>query len=572
MQSNKVMAAETDRTVNPVRAQGVWHRPNVTGVETNLDGICSVLDTFRKTGINLVFLETFYHGMTVYRSSLVTYYTGFDAYDYSPYPDYLTAFVTEAGKRGIEVHAWVEDFYIGVNENYFTRHLPQWLMLTDDGAIRQSEGQEYGGYLFLDPANAEVRQYLVRFYDELLTKFPQIAGLNLDYIRYPLSSQSDDTGFTDAAMEGFAASVGLTFPENATREEKVKAVSARYGEWVTYRADQVTGFVGEVCEMVKSDHPGVLLSTAVFPEQGKSFGDKKQDFSTWLERGYLDIITPMAYYDDIPTLKSALEAMLPDLSACYCYAGISPTYHNLPDDRVLAQMQTVMDTGADGFVFFGSQSILNNQRYIDLLETKTAGQAVLLPHAGTKELFQAAAGQVEKRLTAAGETQEQIQSLLAQLAGLAEMADDTSSAKMEQVRKQLRLLVQYNLSAYVSAENVDAAASELEQLYRWIEVKTLRLQAKADPGEGGEVPDPTDPPGNEPDPGTEPTTPPSREPDGTQSPETADPGTAPTDPPKGETPKHSPLLRILSLGSVIAVLTAAGAACFHAIRKGRKKQ
>lgn len=385
MSNNQVKAAQLPEQNGQIQARGVWHRPNVTGEETNLEGICAVLDTFQKTGINLVFLETFFHGMTVYRSSWIPYYTGFEDYDYGVYPDYLTAFVAEASKRGIEVHAWVEDFYVGVKENYFTKHAPQWLMLTKDGSVRQSEGAEYGGYLFLDPANREVRQYLIRFYDELLTKFPQIAGLNLDYIRYPVSDQSDDTGYTEVAMDGFVQQQGLIFSENTSREEKVTAVAQRYDQWVSYRAQQVMNFVGEVREMVKSKHEKVLLSTAVFPEQGKSFGDKKQDFSTWLERGYLDIITPMAYYDDIPTLKSALEAMLPGLSQCYCYAGISPTYHNLSDEQVLAQMQTTADVGAQGFVFFGSQSILNNQRYIDMLEKTFAGQApARLPHVADK--------------------------------------------------------------------------------------------------------------------------------------------------------------------------------------------
>lgn len=540
MSNNIVKAAEVPQVTDGViQARGVWHRPNVTGVETDLDGICSVLDTFQKTGINLVFLETFYHGMTVYRTSLIPYYTGFEAFDYSPYPDYLSAFVAEAGKRGIEVHAWVEDFYIGVNENYFTKYIPQWLMLTKDGAYRQSEGAEYGGYLFLDPANPEVRQYLVKFYDELLTKFPQIAGLNLDYIRYPVSSQSDDTGYTDAAMDGFAAENGLTFPENATREDKVKLVASQYGKWVTYRAGQVTEFVGQVYEMVKTNHAGVLLSTAVFPEQGKSFGDKKQDFNTWLARGYLDIITPMAYYDDIPTLKRALEGMLPGLSACYCYAGISPTYHNLSDEQVLAQMQTTVEAGADGFVFFGSQSILNKQQYIDLLAETIPGQ-VLLPHAGARALIEATAQAVESACSAR-ELQEE-------LTRIAEMADDTDVEKMEQARKQLRLLVKYNLANYVPQESLEAVRQDLELLYRCIDVKTKRLVNKSDrPGSGEEpeVPEET-------------TT-------------ATEPETQPEELPDAQVPanKQNKLARALGLGAAIGAVAAA-AALFRAKRKGKK--
>lgn len=528
-----MVSAASVVTDGQIQARGVWHRPNVTGVETDLAGICSVLDTLQKAGINLVFLETFFHGMTIYRTNLIPYYTGFDAFDYSPYPDYLTAFVAEAGKRGIEVHAWVEDFYIGVDENYFTKFLPQWLQVTQSGTIRQTEGAEYGGYLFLDPANPEVRQYLIRFYDEILTKFPQIAGLNLDYIRYPISSKSDDTGFTEAAMIGFAEENGLTIPENATWEEKVQLVSSDYDKWVNYRAGRVTAFVGEVYEMVKQKHPGVLLSTAVFPEQGKSFGDKKQDFNTWLARGYLDIITPMAYYDDIATLKSALKAMLPDLADCYCYAGISPTYHNLPENQVVAQMQTAVETGADGFVFFGSQSILNEPKYIQLLEEKLANDAIL-PHTQARTLLERAAQRMETIL----ESENNALELTQLLRDLAAQADDADPEKMEQVHQQLELLVKYNLGTYVPEDNVEAVRQELTQLLRWIRVKNTRLQNKVEVApEQPQIPQlPQDQPAEEPTP-----------------------------------EKNTKLARNLGLGAAIAAVAAAAAALFHIRRKGRKK-
>lgn len=491
-----------------IGVRGVWHRPNDTGTETNLAGLRAVLDTFRKTGINLVFLETFYHGMTVFRTSTVPYNTGLDAYDYSPYPDYLTAFVAEARKRGIEVHAWVEDFYVGVTDNYFTRFLPEWMMLTRDGSIRQSEGRESGGYLFLDPANPEVRQYLVRFYDELLTAVPGLAGLNLDYIRYPLSGKTDDTGYTETAMNGFAVLAGITFPEGATREQKTQAVAARYTDWVNYRAAQVTTFVGEVFDMVRERHPEALLSTAVFPEQGKSFEDKKQDFSTWLSSGYLDILTPMAYYDDTATLKRALGAMLPDLADCFCYAGISATYHNLPDARVLEQMAATREAGADGYVFFGSKSILGNEQYIRLLSNATnAGNLRLtLPHAGVGALAATTASVVAEKLRQAGEEESRISALTAELTKLCQ-TQDRDAEQLSAAKKQLRLLVKYNLASYLSDAGVNAVRDDLETLYRYLTVEEERAlkrpasstddgdddDGNGDSAGGGTAPTPTDP-------------------------------------------------------------------------------
>ena len=94
-------------------AVGIWHRPNVLGTETNLEGIKNTLDSFQKCGINIVYLETVYHGMAIYKSNYLPYYTSLSKYQYDGYRDYLSAFVSEAKKRNIEVHAWVEDFYIG---------------------------------------------------------------------------------------------------------------------------------------------------------------------------------------------------------------------------------------------------------------------------------------------------------------------------------------------------------------------------------------------------------------------------------------------------------------------------
>ena len=59
-------------------AIGIWHRPNVMGDETNLDGIRNTLDIFSRCGINIVYLETIYHGMAVYKSNFLPYYNGFN--------------------------------------------------------------------------------------------------------------------------------------------------------------------------------------------------------------------------------------------------------------------------------------------------------------------------------------------------------------------------------------------------------------------------------------------------------------------------------------------------------------
>ena len=47
---------------------GVWHRPNSSKKEHDLEGIIAVLEDFKSSGINLIFLETLYHGMSIWKN------------------------------------------------------------------------------------------------------------------------------------------------------------------------------------------------------------------------------------------------------------------------------------------------------------------------------------------------------------------------------------------------------------------------------------------------------------------------------------------------------------------------
>lgn len=133
-----------------------------------------------------------------------------------------------------------------------------------------------------------------------------------------------------------------------------------------FRADAVTDFV----KKVRTAFPETLLSTAVFPEKQLSYLTKKQDFSRWLKEELLDFVTPMAYYDDLQSLIKALKEMISYCGKTPCLAGLSATFHNLPESNVCAQIDASVAEGAKGVVFFGSKSILNNEGYLKALGKK----------------------------------------------------------------------------------------------------------------------------------------------------------------------------------------------------------
>lgn len=337
---------------------GVWHRPNSSGRETNLEQLCRVLDEFEEAGINLVFLETFYHGMSTYKTELVEYHNRLFDFDYGEYRDYLSAFVAEADKRGINVCAWVQDFYIGFRDyiRLAVEH-PDRLLIDQSGSIRHmTEGQDFGGYIFMDPANPEVKEFLIRLYDDILTKFPKLKGLNLDYIRYPISIYEDgtDTGYTEICMREFAEKQGIALDGENARQTLVSML--KDGElldaWTEHKAGYITDFVESVRNMVDEKHPGKLLSTAIFSELDQAYKMKKQSIKVWLDRGYVDFVTPMIYFYEAEQIYTALKKLDGECGHFTCFTGLYTTYHKQTVGALEEHIQASYDAGADGIVLF----------------------------------------------------------------------------------------------------------------------------------------------------------------------------------------------------------------------------
>lgn len=340
--------------------RGVWHRPNSSERENTLEGILEVLDTFKSSGINIIFLETLYHGMSVFKTDKIPYYYKLEGFTYGDYPDYFTAFVTEATKRGIKVHAWVQDFYVGVKEEtaLVVNH-PDWMLINQQGELRHTtEGVGFGGYLFLDPANPEVRDFLTSFYDEVLTKVPQVQGLNMDYIRYPISvfEEDTDTGYTTVCMTEFAKENGLTLSADNMREDLHRQIVDKglVEEWIAHRSRYITAFVRQVREMVDKKHPGKLISTAIFPEIEQTYYKKKQSIKVWLDNRYVDMVTPMVHFYGAAQICESVKELKEMSGDIRCYTGLYTTYHNQLINELSEHIDASFKAGAEGFVLFDS--------------------------------------------------------------------------------------------------------------------------------------------------------------------------------------------------------------------------
>ena len=165
------MAIKTSLPYIENELKGVWLRPT----ETTEDQIISTLDKLKADGFNNVFLETYFHGKTIFPSQIMNKY-GFNIQNENFIGiDPLAIWIKEAHKRNIKVHIWFQSFYVGnkppqYNPTSILAVQPDWGNKTKKfadipGATKSAS--EHNGY-FLDPANPEVQEFLKELIKEII--------------------------------------------------------------------------------------------------------------------------------------------------------------------------------------------------------------------------------------------------------------------------------------------------------------------------------------------------------------------------------------------------------------------
>ena len=479
-----------------ISARSTWYRP----CEKAFAEMKKTVETFKRAGINLIFLETFFHGCSAFKTDisdipyhpdLVDTYT--DTENNIVYNDYLSAFVALCVENGIEVHAWTENFYVGINANTkIVKDHPDWVMYNDDGTFLQRK--EGGQYIFIDPANEEVQNLLINYYNDLFEKHPDVKGLNLDYIRYPVSNKSMDTGFAPGAMKGFYELLGKEFSADQLADSKKMRnkflqlfnkdylvggqaeADQNYKLWCEYRTQVITDFVLRIKNEVKEPNK-IVLSTAVFASLSESLDSKKQDWQTWFREGWIEIATPMAYYSSANTVKTRVEEMIAlGGNKCLYYTGIASSYSGLPAYQNKEFVTASYNAGACGYVIFSGAQIIGHKDVQDVLSSGINNKWAVLPHASIDKILEASFGDILSKadriyIPAGAMTAEQRASLAIAMAEIQNMPFETN----EDIAKICDSVngVLNNLSQYSSGYAKQRISDDLSYLAEILDARSV---------------------------------------------------------------------------------------------------
>jgi uncharacterized lipoprotein YddW (UPF0748 family) len=270
-----------------------------------------------------------------------------------------------AKQEGVELHAWI----IALNwpdKNTMREH-PQWYVVNGKGESCIDKPAYVIDYNWLCPTNPEVVEFLKKRTEELCS-YDGLAGIHLDYIRYPdvvlapehkakydipqddLIHPQFDYCYCELCRSQFKKLSGmdpLTIPDQATNEA-----------WLNFRFDSLTNLVNEIYDSVHKS--GKILSAAVFPTPNLSKFRVRQDWLKWK----LDYVMPMMYhrYEGQPVewLETATREGVEAL------AGKIPLFSGLhlaqlkPQELGLATSLS-LKAGASGIVLFTGNTM--NEEY-----------------------------------------------------------------------------------------------------------------------------------------------------------------------------------------------------------------
>ena len=369
-----------NRPIAESEVRGMWlDRGTIVKAKSEAD-LGEIFDRMALAGINTVFFETLNSSYTIYPSQVAPKQNplvkGWDP---------LEAAVKLAHERGMELHAWIWTFAAANQRHNTILNLPRnylgpVLSQHPDWAVTDHEGSRFqysSGKVFFDPANPEVREYLLSLVTELATNY-KIDGIHLDYIRYPFQSPTGKItyGYGVAAREQFQELTGYDPIE-------LNPAHPLWSQWTEFRIEQVDNFVGSVSQNLQQLRPELTLSTAVFPmPQRERLSKIQQSWEKWVSKEWIDMLIPMTYAQNADRLHTLANPLLSqfDHGKALLLPGIRLLH--ISDVVALDQMQLLRGMSTKGYALFAAENL--NSRLITIFNStqgeQTRESKKLLPH------------------------------------------------------------------------------------------------------------------------------------------------------------------------------------------------
>jgi len=321
--------------------------PKTYGATAQQGEMRNLLDLLKTANFNTIYLQVRAKGDLLYPSNMEPWATSLtQTLGQNPGYDPLQYVITEAHKRGIEVHAWWNVYKVygaGTPPNTTPQHI----------VIKRPDlCKLYDNEWWLDPGKPDTKTYLLNLAMEMIRKY-EIDGIHFDFIRYP------NPDFDDAA----------TYTQYGGGVNK--------SDW---RRGNINQFVFALYDSARGVRPRLKVGSApigIYKNMNgctsglEGYSQVFQDSRRWLLGKKHDYLAPQVYWaiNNCPRFDSLAKDWVNNSYGRHIYTGINvyaltPGYGDWPASEIIAQIDLARGYGGKGQSFFRTQSITDNQKNI----------------------------------------------------------------------------------------------------------------------------------------------------------------------------------------------------------------
>jgi len=291
-------------------------RPGLGSEDQKLE-IIKILDMHKANGMNAVILQVRPAADAIYRSELEPwsrYLSGEQGVFVDSLFDPLEFWITEAHKRAMELHAWLNPYRVRQNVND---------VLAEDHVVNKHPDWafDYGNRTYFHPGLPEVWQFVTDVVVDLVKRY-DIDAIHFDDYFYPYSTPGED--FPDDSL--FSVYGGDFYPD-------------RKDDWRRYNVDTI---IHKLSVAIKETKPWVKFGISPFgvwrnrsedPMGSESragttnYDALYADVIKWQRLGWIDYLMPQIYWrDDHPQVDfSTLAYWWNDMAfGRSLYVGLAP--------------------------------------------------------------------------------------------------------------------------------------------------------------------------------------------------------------------------------------------------------
>jgi uncharacterized lipoprotein YddW (UPF0748 family) len=295
-----------------------WPSKKNLGTEQQKLEFIDLLEMHKANGLNAIVVQVRPSADAFYPSKLEPwseFLTGKQGVAPEPYYDPLEFMITEAHKRGMEFHAWLNPYRAVFNvknssvaANHITRQKPEWFLDYGDGSVTTR---------YFDPGNPEAREFVKEVVKDIVKRY-DVDGIHMDDYFYPYRVP------------------GREFPDYKTY--------TKYGNGMAkdaWRRSNCDSIVAQLHRTIRAEKPWVKFGISPFgvwrnksqdPRGSDTYAgqtnydDLYADVLLWLEKGWIDYVTPQLYWS-IGHLKADFITLLDWWAertyGKHCYIGVS---------------------------------------------------------------------------------------------------------------------------------------------------------------------------------------------------------------------------------------------------------